>query len=153
MTHRGDHSVSRSDCKPCRKIGESRLKSWMNVIPVRVGQASSRGQCLTSSVKLRDLGDRWGRNEGEINREDFDSSHFTARRWIEESIFKFSFFPLGNRILQVSYTKHRDSFKISRFYLFVKWKRNLDPIKFSVICNFLFFFHEVKFQFRKYLRD
>lgn len=66
----------------------------MNVIPVRVGQASSRGQCLTSSVKLRDLGDRWGRNEGEIYREDFDSSHFTARRWIEESIFKFSFFPL-----------------------------------------------------------
>lgn len=78
--HRGDRSVSRSDCKPRKKIGESRPKSWMDVIPVRVGQASSRGQCLTSSVKLRDLDDRWGRNGGGINREDFDSSHFTADR-------------------------------------------------------------------------
>lgn len=42
-------------------------------------RGSSRGQCLTSSVKLRDLGDRWGRNGG-INREDFDSSHFIVQR-------------------------------------------------------------------------
>lgn len=100
--HRGDRSVSRSDCKPRRKIGESRPKSWMDVIPVRVGQASSRGQCLTSSVKLRDLDDHWGRN-GEGGGESIEriSIRATLRPIVRtmESIFKFSFFPLrGKRI-------------------------------------------------------
>lgn len=79
VTHRGDHVVCQGATEN-PAAGKSVNRGW-NVDGrnlSRVGQAA-RGQCLTSSVKLRDLGDRWGRN-GRINREDFDSSHFTGDR-------------------------------------------------------------------------